>query len=282
MFLRGRARGAVLRRLGRRIAAVVSLVALAVGVILVILAVGQRTVAAIEQQVAHQRVLAVEDPETGAVVLLPMAVLVALSRRGHVGEAGRLRGALTFGVILSGGFVFDGHAQVLLHGLVLRLRNIYPLFVAGGGAALARGVGDRGAYRLDLLVVLARIAAAAGLHIHQDLVPRLVQLRAQRLQFPGLLGQVRRAGLERVRRREQGAEIDLGVIVGGRGTARLGGGLPELVSARLDAARRGQARFQIALLRRPIGLRLLCGRRGCRQVYRMDARVIAFHVLDFV
>src|ERR1019366_3068928 len=202
-FLRGRAASAVLRRLGRRIAAVVSLVALAVGVILVILAVVQRTVAAIEQQVAHQRVLAVEDPETGAVVLLPMAVLVALSGRGHVGETGRLRGALAFGVVLPGGFVFDGHAQVFLHGLVLRLRNIHPFFVAGGGATLARGVGDFSAYRLDLLVVLACGAAAAGFHVHQDLVPRLVQLTAQRLKLFGLLRQVRGAGLERVRRREQ-------------------------------------------------------------------------------
>src|ERR1017187_2555133 len=233
MFLRGRARGAVLRRLGRRIAAVVSLVALAVGVLLVILAVLQRTVAAIEQQVAHERVLAVEDPETGPVVLLPMAVLVALSGRGHVGETGRLRGALAFGVVLPGGFVFDGHAQVLLHGLVLRLRNIYPLFVAGGGAALAGGVGDRGAYGLDLLVVFARVAAAAGFHIHQDLVPRLVQLRAQCLRLFGLLGHVRRAGLECIGRREQGAEIDLGIVVGGRGAARLGGGLPEFGAAHL-------------------------------------------------
>src|ERR1019366_5281318 len=260
----------------------VSLVALAVGVILVILAVVQRTVAAIEQQVAHQRVLAVEDPETGAVVLLPMAVLVALSGRGHVGETGRLRGALAFGVVLPGGFVFDGHAQVFLHGLVLRLRNIHPFFVAGGGATLARGVGDFSAYRLDLLVVLACGAAAAGFHVHQDLVPRLVQLTAQRLKLFGLLRQVRGAGLERVRRREQGAEIDLGVIVGSRGAARLGGGLPEFVAAHLDAARRSQARFQIALLRRPIGLRLLYGRRGCRQVHRMDRPVIALHVLDFL
>src|ERR1035441_2565766 len=68
-FLRGRAACAVLRRLGRSVAAVVGLIALAVGVILVILAVVQRTVAVIEQQVAHQRVLAVEDPETGAVSL---------------------------------------------------------------------------------------------------------------------------------------------------------------------------------------------------------------------
>src|ERR1039458_2756476 len=112
MFLGGRTACAILRRLSRLSATVVGLVALAVGVILVILAVVQRTVAVIEQQVAHQCVLAVEDPEAGAVVLLPMAVLVALSGRGHVGEAGRLGHALTFGVVLSGGLVFDGHAQV--------------------------------------------------------------------------------------------------------------------------------------------------------------------------
>src|SRR5664280_2305699 len=90
MLLGGRAGGAIFGRLGGGVAAIVGLVALAVGVIVVVFAVFQRTVAVIEQQVAHQRVLPVEDPETGAVALLPVAVLVALSGRGHVGEAGRL------------------------------------------------------------------------------------------------------------------------------------------------------------------------------------------------
>src|ERR1035437_9083684 len=282
MFLCGRTGGAVLRRLGRGIAPVVGLVALLVSVIILILAVVQRTVVAIEQQVAHQRVLAVEDPEAGTVALFPVAVLVALSLRGHVGETGRLRHALAFGFVLSGGLVFDRHPQVLLHGLVLRFRNVHPFFVGYRVAGLAGGVGDFGAHRLDLLVVRARVAAAAGFHIDEDFVPGFVQLRAQRLELLGLLGQVRRAGLERVRRREEGAEIDLVVIVGCRGAARLGGGLPEIVAAREDAARRGQARIQIVLLLRPVGLRLLCGRRGCRQIHRMDARVIALHVLDFL
>src|ERR1019366_2711617 len=168
-LLRGRPAGAVLRRLGRRIAAVVGLVALPVGVIIVILAVVQRTVAAIEQQVAHQRVLAIKDPDTGAVVLFPVAVLVALSGRGHVGEAGRLRDALALRVVLAGGVVVDGHAQGLVTGRGVRLRNIRPFFVGGGCAALARGVRDRGAHRLDLLVVLGSVARAARFHVDQDL-----------------------------------------------------------------------------------------------------------------
>src|ERR1035437_2455036 len=201
MFLRGRTGGAVFRRLGRGIASVVGLVALPVSVIVLILAVVQRTVVAIEQQVAHERVLAVEDPEAGAVALFPVAVLVALSLRGHVGETGRLRHALAFGFVLSGGLVFDRHPQVLLHGLVLRFRNVHPFFVGYRVAGLAGGVGKFGAHRLDLLVVLARVARAAGFHIDQDLVPGFVQLGAQRLDLLGLLGQVRRTGFRSEERR---------------------------------------------------------------------------------
>ena len=51
---------------------------------------------------------------------------------------------------------------------------------------------------------------------------------------------------------------------------------------RLDGSRGGQARFQIALLLRPIGFGLLYGGCRCRQIHCLDRFVIALHILDFL
>lgn len=129
----------------------------------------------------------------------------------------------------------------------------------------------------DLLVVRAVAAAAARLHIHQHLVPRVIQLPAERLDLRGLLRHIRGGSLEALLRADQAAEIQVGEIVGGRRAARIGGRLPRPVSRRDLAAKSAQARIQVRLLFRPIDFRLADRGGDGSQVERVDRLIIPVH-----
>ena len=107
--------------------------------------------------------------------MFPVAVLVGgLGGRRHIGEARGLRYVFRFGVVPAGGLVLDGHPEVVAHGLVSGSRNADPFLLGRRGAGLGRDVGEVRPHGADFLVVLAGIADAANLHIHQQLVPRVV------------------------------------------------------------------------------------------------------------
>src|SRR3712207_8498692 len=105
-----------------------------------VLAAVERAILVVEEQVAHQRVLPVPHPEAAAATALPVAILIAALRRGrHVGKPRGLGDALRLGVVLPERLVLDGHAEVVLHRVVLRLRDLDPLFVGRGLAVLGDG-----------------------------------------------------------------------------------------------------------------------------------------------
>ena len=127
-----------------------------------------------------QRVLAVEDPEIAAVAMIPVAVLVALPRRRHVGEAGGLRHALGFGIVLARGLVLDRHAQVRLPVVVRGPGDFDPAVVRS--SSCRRGV--------VTVRIFCRALRAPWSMIHQHLVPDGVQLAGECLQVGGFRGSV--------------------------------------------------------------------------------------------
>ena len=104
----------------------------------------------IGEQIAKKGVLAVEDPEIAAVAMVPIA-----------GDVFRL------GIVLAGGLMLDGHAEIVAHAVVSGLRNGVPLLVAGNVARFGGGIGEMGTDGADLLLV----GAVMGLHVDEQLVP---------------------------------------------------------------------------------------------------------------
>ena len=94
-------------------------------------------------------------------------------------------------------------------------------------------------------------------------------------------GKVGSRGVERIGGAEQGAEIEAGEVSGSGFAAGIGGGLPERVGLGGTAAKSGEARVEIGLLLRPIGLRPSATAAAARiEVEGMDRLVIAIHLLD--
>ncbi|SPE37684.1 hypothetical protein SBA6_740034 [Candidatus Sulfopaludibacter sp. SbA6] len=202
----------------------------------------------------------------------------ALRRRRDVGKAGGLRHALGFHVVLAGGLMLDGHAEVLLVGLVGGLGNRHPFLVGADLAAFGAGVGVTRLDGANFLVVFA----AVRLHVHQHLVPGVVELGAERFQILALLGKTGSGGLERIGGADQGGDIDVRQIPGHHLLARVVGGLPEGIALVFDAADARQSRFEVGLLLGPVGLRLLDGGGNRRQIEVMDDAVVPLHLLEFV
>ena len=97
--------------------------------------------------------------------------------------------------------------------------------------------------------------AAARLHVDQDLVPRPVELRRQRLQLRALLRERRGVGVQLLGGGEQRADIQPGDIARGGLPPRGGGRLPQRVVASAMVWRSAvEARLEIAALLRPVGL----------------------------
>src|SRR5580658_1017287 len=161
---------------GGFIAAVVSAAGALVTAVILILVAAQRPVAVVEQQVAHQRVLAVEYPETLAAAMVPVAVLVRLAVGGDVRESGGLRYVVGFGIVLAGRLVFDSHAEVVAQGLVGGRRNLHPTLVGSGRTGFRGGVRNVRGDGTDLLLVGMPVLA----HVDQQLVPGVVELPGER------------------------------------------------------------------------------------------------------
>ena len=213
--------------------------------------------------------------------MVPIAVLIGhLAGRRHVGEAGRLRHMLGFGIVLARGLVFDGHAQVVAHGVVGAAGNIHPRFVGRAGARLRRGILHTRLHAADFLVVMVRAAGAAHFHVDQKLVPGIVKLPVERADLRGLLRQFGGGVVECVLRGDQRAKIDMREIRGSRLPALLGGRLPQDVALRDAVVKHGHARVQIGLLFRPVVFTLGDFARDRRQVEGAYCLVIAAHLVE--
>src|ERR1035438_2564032 len=272
-LLRGGAAGAVLLA-GGGIVAVIGLAAALVRAVAIPFAAVERAVIVMEQEVAHQRVLAVENPEIAAVAVVPISVLIGpLRRRRHVGETGRLGHAVGFRIELPEWLVLDGHAEIVLHGLIGGWRHRHPALVGGGGSLL-------GLDCLDLLVVFLGSPDSAGFHIGQHLVPGGVQLCTEGLQLGRIGGQSGSVGVQLAGGAEQGSVVEVGKIAGGGLAARIGGGIPEPVAFGGQVALRGETRIEIGLLVGPVALGFLNGGGHWGEIVAMDDVVVALNPLQ--
>src|SRR5262249_12075361 len=220
-----------------------------------------------------------EDPEAVSAAVIPVAVAIALAGRRHVGKTGGLRYALAFDIVLAGRLVLDGHAEIALHGLVLRAADLDPVFVAGAGSILGGRIGDVGANGADLLLVLV---AAALLHVDQQLVPGVVKLGGERLDGSSLPREIGGGGFERVGGAEEHGVVHLARVVGrGRATG-IGARLPRLVGAVGGGANGSETRIGVGPLFRPVGLGFLHRAGQASQIHGLDRFVVALHVLDLL
>ena len=132
----------------------------------------------------------------------------------------------------------------------------------------------------DFLIERLRLAAAALLHIDEELVPRVIELAGEDGEAVGLLRQIGGGGLERIGIAAERAEIQVGEIAGSGETAQIGARLPDLLTASLCLMQRREARIEIGFLLRPIGLGALDRSGDGREIEGVDRVVIALHLLQ--